>query len=75
MQQPTRVPALKPPRQAPDARSTACIRIEEPGSRPYPVPSTMMMGRAVAEPAAPPTPVVAAEIEIRAAVVLTATMK
>ena len=51
------------------------LRIEEPGSRPYPVPSTVMMGRAVAEAAAPPTPVVAAEIEIRAAVVLTATIK
>ena len=29
------------------------LRIEEPGSRPYPVPSTVMMGRAVAEAAAP----------------------
>ena len=64
--------ALK--RATADARDRV-LRIEEPGSRPYPVPSTMMMGRAVAEAAAPPTPVVAAEIEIRAAVVLTATIK
>jgi uncharacterized protein YggE len=51
------------------------LRIEEPSIRPYPVPSSMMMGRVAAEAAAPQTPVVAAEIEIRAAVVLTAAIK
>lgn len=50
------------------------IRIEEPGGRPYPPPVPMMMARA-AEDGRAQTPVAAGEIEIRASVVLTATLK
>ena len=50
------------------------LRIEEPGARPIPPPQPMMMMRAaVAEQAQ--TPVVAGEIEIRANVTLTASLK
>jgi uncharacterized protein len=52
------------------------IRIEEPAVRPYPPsPPQMMMARELAQDSRPPTPVVAGEIEIRASVVLTATLK
>ena len=50
------------------------IRIEEPGVRAFPPPVPMMMARA-AEDARAQTPVIAGEIEIRASVVLTATLK
>lgn len=50
------------------------IRIEEPAGRAYPPPAPMMMAR-VAEDARAQTPVIAGEIEIRASVVLTATLK
>lgn len=51
------------------------IRIEEPtGGRPMP-PSPMMMMREVAAAAAPPTPVAPGELEIRATVTLTATLR
>jgi uncharacterized protein YggE len=51
------------------------IRIEEPTSgRPSP-PVPMMMMREAAAAAAPPTPVAPGEIEIRATVTLTATLK
>ncbi len=49
------------------------IRIEEPAGRPFP-PQPQMMAR-VAEDARVQTPVIAGEIEIRANVVLTATLK
>jgi len=50
------------------------LRIEEPGARPIPPPQPMMMMRAaVAEQAQ--TPVVAGEIEIRANITLTASLK
>jgi uncharacterized protein YggE len=52
------------------------IRIEEPGrGGPVPPPVPMMREMAMADARAPQTPVVAGEIEIRAAVVLTATLK
>jgi uncharacterized protein YggE len=52
------------------------IRIEEPAVRPYPPPPPqMMMARELAQDSRPSTPVVAGEIEIRASVVLTATLK
>jgi uncharacterized protein YggE len=50
------------------------IRIEEPISRPVPMPMPMMSAR-TAEDARAQTPVAAGEIEIRATVVLTATMR
>jgi uncharacterized protein YggE len=51
------------------------IRIEEPtGGRPMP-PTPMMMMREAAVAAAPPTPVAPGELEIRATVTLTATLK
>ena len=51
------------------------LRIEEPGSRPYaPAAPPMMMARA-AEAGAAQTPIVASEIEIRATILLTATLK
>ena len=50
------------------------IRIEESGGRPSPPPLPMMMARA-AEDARAETPIIAGEIEIRAVVVLTATLK
>lgn len=52
------------------------LRIEEP-SRGYPVPPPMPMMRemAAAQDARPATPVIAGEIEIRATVVLTASLK
>lgn len=50
------------------------IRVEEPGARPMPPPQQMMMMRQVAADQAQ-TPVVAGEIEIRANVTLTATLK
>ena len=50
------------------------IRVEEPGARPMPPPQPMMMMRQVAADQAQ-TPVVAGEIEIRANVTLTATLK
>jgi hypothetical protein len=49
------------------------IRIEEPTGRPFP-PQPQMMAR-VAEDARAQTPVIAGEIEIRASVLLTATLK
>jgi uncharacterized protein len=51
------------------------IRVEEPGTRPMPPPQPMMMMRAGAAAEAAQTPVVAGEIEIRANVTLTATLK
>jgi uncharacterized protein len=51
------------------------VRIEEPVARPYPPPPQMMMAREVAQDSRTPTPVIAGEIEIRASVVLTATLK
>ena len=50
------------------------IRIEEPAGRPFPPPVPMMM-EARGQASRPETPVIAGEIEIRAAVVLTATIK
>lgn len=50
------------------------IRVEEPGGRPMPPPQPTMMMRQVAADQAQ-TPVVAGEIEIRANVTLTATLK
>ena len=50
------------------------IRIEEPTDRPYPPPVPMMM-EARTQASRPETPVIAGEIEIRATVVLTATIK
>jgi hypothetical protein len=50
------------------------VRIEEPSmNRPYPGPQVMMAREAVADRAQ--TPVVASEIEIRATVILTATLR
>ena len=49
-------------------------RVEEPGTRPMPPPQPMMMRQAVGAEQAQ-TPVVAGEIEIRAHVTLTATLK
>jgi uncharacterized protein YggE len=52
------------------------VRIEEPGMRPTPPPMPMMMERmAVGAEQRPQTPVIAGEIEIRASVVITATLK
>jgi uncharacterized protein YggE len=52
------------------------VRIEEPSVRPMPRPEPLMMMReAVAAGAAPETPVVAGDIEIRATILLTATLK
>ena len=52
------------------------VRIEEPGrGYPMPPPAPMMMREAAQDARAPSTPVVAGEIEIRSAVVLTATLK
>jgi uncharacterized protein YggE len=51
------------------------IRIEEAGVRPMPPPQPMMMMREAAAGAAPDTPVIAGEIEIRATILLTATLK
>jgi len=51
------------------------IRIEEPGSSPYPPPQPMMMMSREAVADQKEVPVVAGEIEIRARVVLTATLK
>jgi hypothetical protein len=50
------------------------VRIEEPTGRSMP-PSPMMMMREAASAAAPPTPVAPGELEIRATVVLTVTLK
>ncbi len=49
------------------------IRIEEPAGRPYPMPAPVMMR--AAEESRVQTPVVAGEIEIRASVLVTATLK
>ena len=51
------------------------VRVEEPTVRPYPPPAPMMMAREAAQDSRAQTPVVAGEIEIRATVVLTATLK
>ena len=52
------------------------LRLEEPGNRPYPVPMPpVMMAREAAQDARVAPPIVAGEIEIRATVVLTATLK
>ena len=52
------------------------IRIEEPSSRAYPMaPAPMMMREAAQDARAATTPVIAGEIEIRAAVLLTASLK
>jgi uncharacterized protein len=50
-------------------------RIEEPGRGPYPVPAPMMMARTMAAEQKADVPIVAGEIEIRAQVVITATLK
>jgi uncharacterized protein len=50
------------------------IRVDEPGSRPIP-PQPVMMMRQAASAEAAQTPVVAGEIEIRATLTLTATLK
>jgi uncharacterized protein len=50
-------------------------RVEEPGTRPMPPPQPMMMMRQAAGAEQAQTPVVAGEIEIRAHVTLTATLK
>src|SRR5262245_44998173 len=50
------------------------VRIEEPTGRPMP-PQPMMMMREAAAATAPPTPVAPGELEIRAVVSLTATLK
>jgi uncharacterized protein len=49
------------------------IRIEEPAGRPYPMPAPVMMR--AAEETRVQTPVIAGEIEIRASVLVTATLK
>jgi hypothetical protein len=51
------------------------IRVEEPGSRPYPVPAPAMPRMAMEAAAQRETPIVAGEIEIRSQVVITATLK
>src|SRR5918993_1044985 len=52
------------------------VRIEEPGNRPYPPPAPMMMMREAAQDGrGAATPVAAGEIEIRATIILTATLK
>jgi uncharacterized protein YggE len=51
------------------------IRIEEPSNRVYPMPAPVMQRAAMAPDRAVETPIVAGEIEIRANVVLTATLK
>jgi hypothetical protein len=50
------------------------VRIEEPTGRPMP-PQPMLMMREAAAAATPPTPVAPGELEIRAVVMLTATLK
>lgn len=78
--------ALK--RAAADARSRAeataagvgaaigrIMRIEQPSSRVFPAEASPMMMREAAQDSGPSTPVVAGEIEVRASVVLTATLK
>jgi uncharacterized protein YggE len=50
-------------------------RIEEPGARPMPPPQPVMMMRQAAAGMEAQTPVVAGEIEIRAQITLTATLK
>ena len=51
------------------------IRIEEPGNRPFPPPMPMMMQRSAMAAEKADVPIVAGEIEIRAQVVVTATLK
>jgi uncharacterized protein YggE len=51
------------------------IRIEEPGNRLYPMPAPAPVMRAMAADQRAETPIVAGEIEIRAAIVITATLK
>jgi uncharacterized protein YggE len=51
------------------------IRIEEPGNRPYPPPVPIMARQAMAAEERVQTPIVAGEIEIRAVVIVTATLK
>jgi uncharacterized protein len=51
------------------------IRIEEPGSRPYPMPPAMMTRQSMAADKQETTPIVAGEIEIRSTVVITVTLK
>lgn len=51
------------------------LRIEEPGARPYPPPQPLMMMREAVTADRAQTPVLPAEIEIRAAVVLTASLR
>jgi uncharacterized protein YggE len=52
------------------------VRIEEPAGRPYPPPQPMAMREmAAAQDSRVQTPVIAGEIEIRATVLLTATLK
>jgi uncharacterized protein YggE len=51
------------------------IRVEEPGTRPMPPPQPVMMMRQAAGAEQAQTPVVAGDIEIRAHVMLTATLK
>lgn len=57
------------------ASVTRVIRIEEPSARVYPPQPPMMMREAMAADGAARTPIVAGEIEIRAAITLTATIK
>lgn len=51
------------------------VRIEEAGTRSLPPPQPMMMARMAADEARPSTPVAAGEIEIRAQVTLTVSLK
>lgn len=51
------------------------IRIEEPAGRPFPPPVPMAMEAVRVQESRPETPVIAGEIEIRARVILTATIK
>ncbi len=51
------------------------VKIEEPANRPYPVPGPIVARTAMAAEQRAETPIVAGEIEVRANVVLTATLK
>jgi uncharacterized protein YggE len=51
------------------------LKIEEPGTQVVPAPPVPVMTRMAADEARPPTPVAAGEIEVRARVTLTASLK
>jgi uncharacterized protein YggE len=51
------------------------IRIEEPSNRPFPPPQPMMMARAGMAAEKVDVPIVAGEIEIRAQVIVTLTLR